>query len=71
MFDEAIADKEAHWKAGPAGEFRSLHAVLQKSPGQASQVDDDVTNRLRAANEKVALGGFFEWLRSVDDRPRN
>src|SRR5712691_2429446 len=39
--------------------------------GQASQINDDVANRLRAANEKVALGWLFEWLRSVDDRPGN
>ena len=28
VFDEAIADKEAHWKAGPAGDVRSLHVTL-------------------------------------------
>jgi hypothetical protein len=38
---------------------------------EASQINDDVANRLRAANEKVAVGGLFEWLRSVDDRPDN
>ena len=37
----------------------------------ALQIDDDVANRLRAANEKVAVGGLVERLRSVDDRPRN
>jgi hypothetical protein len=40
-------------------------------PGLASQINDEVTNRLRAANEKVAVGGIFEWLRSVDHRSRN
>src|SRR5580765_1180422 len=36
-----------------------------------SQIYDDVANRLRAAHEKVAVGGLFERLRSVSDRPRN
>ena len=38
---------------------------------QDSQIDDDVTDRLRAANEKVAVGGLVEWLWSIADRPRN
>src|SRR5262245_35312263 len=38
---------------------------------QGSQVDNDVLNGLRATHEKVALGGFVEWLGSVDDRSRN
>jgi len=37
----------------------------------ASQIDDGVAARLRAANENVAVGRFVERLRSVDDRPRN
>jgi len=37
----------------------------------ASQIDDDVAVRLRAANENVPVGRFVERLRSVDDRPRN
>src|SRR5262249_30256306 len=35
------------------------------------QIDDDIASRLGAANENVAVGGLFEWLRSVDDHPRN
>ena len=34
-----------------------------------SQIDDDIADRLRAANEKVAGGRLFEWLGSVDDCP--
>jgi hypothetical protein len=37
-------------------------------PG-SSQIDNDVANRLRAPNEKIAVGGLFEWLRAVDDHP--
>ncbi len=33
------------------------------------QIDDHVANRLRAADEEVAVGRLVEWLRSVDDRP--
>src|SRR5690348_15131164 len=36
-----------------------------------SQIDDDVDGRLRAADEEVAVGRFFEWLRSIGDRSRN
>src|SRR5438093_5503644 len=39
--------------------------------GQVSQIDHDVVNRLRAANQKVAVSGLVEWLRSVGDGPRN
>src|SRR5262249_15193131 len=39
--------------------------------GQVSQIDDEAVNRLRAANENVACSGLFEWLRSVNDLPRN
>ena len=35
------------------------------------QIDDDVADRLRAANEQVAVGWLFEWLRFIHDRPRN
>ena len=38
---------------------------------QVSQIDDDIADRLRAANEKVAGGRLFEWLGSVDDCPGN
>ena len=45
---------------------------LQNSnPDEASQIDDDIANWLRAANEKVAVGGPFERFRPVDDRARN
>ena len=37
--------------------------------GRRLQIDDDVAKRLRAADEKVALGRLVEWLRSVDDLP--
>ena len=36
---------------------------------RASQINDDVLNRLRAAGEEIALGRPVERLRSVDDRP--
>ena len=35
------------------------------------QIDDDVVNRLRAANENVAIGGFVERFRSIDDISRH
>jgi len=38
----------------------------QKSnPGQASQINDDVANWLRAANKKVALGGLAPETRPL------
>lgn len=39
--------------------------------GHVSQIEDDVAGRLRAADEKVAVGGLFERLRSVGDRSGN
>ena len=33
-----------------------------------SQIYDDIANRLRAANEQVAVGGLVERFRSIDDR---
>jgi hypothetical protein len=38
-------------------------------PCQGSQIDDDVANRLRAANEEVAFRRLVQWLRSIDDLP--
>ena len=43
----------------------------ESNPGQDSQVDDDVTNRLRAANQKVAIGGLLEWLGPIGNITRN
>src|SRR6188472_1303602 len=40
-----------------------------RGPMRASQINDDVLNRLRAAGEEIALGRPVERLRSVDDRP--
>jgi hypothetical protein len=37
----------------------------------SSQINDDIADRLRAANEKVAAGRLFERLGSVDDCPGN
>jgi hypothetical protein len=37
----------------------------------ASQIDDDVAVRLRAANENVPVGRLVEWLRSIGDRSRH
>src|SRR5438552_6284587 len=37
----------------------------------ASQIDDDIAVRLRAANENVPVGRLVEWLRSIGDRSRH
>jgi hypothetical protein len=51
--------------------FGQICAAVIGVLGQDSQIDNDVTNRLRAANEKVAIGGFLEWLRFVGDHARD
>src|SRR4051812_49616755 len=38
---------------------------------RASQINDDVVNRLRAAGEEIARGRLGERLLSVHDRPRH
>jgi hypothetical protein len=47
------------------------HGMLPINEPTLSQIDDDIADRLRAANEKVAGGWLFEWLGSVDDCPGN
>ena len=47
--------------------FLASDAIIQP----LSQVDDDIPDRLRTANEKVAVGRLFEWLGGVDDCPGN
>ena len=42
-------------------------AIVQR----LSQIDDDIADRLRTANEKVAGGRLFKWFGSVDDCPGN
>jgi hypothetical protein len=37
----------------------------------ASQIDDDIAGRLRATNQKVAIGWFVERFRLVGDRAGN
>jgi hypothetical protein len=37
----------------------------------SSQVDDDVSNRSRTANEQVAVRGLVERFRFIGDRARN
>src|SRR6516165_10778005 len=51
-------------------EIREAHRVRNRYQSDL-QIDDDVVNRLRAANENVAIGGFVERFRSIDDLPRN
>src|SRR5262249_54185225 len=43
----------------------------RSAPASGSQIDDDVTTRLRATNEKVAIGGHVEWLRFIRDLARD
>jgi hypothetical protein len=47
--------------------YRWMRCLVDRA--KLSQIDDDVADRLRAANKKVAVSGLLEWLRSVDDRP--
>src|SRR5215470_9179901 len=48
-----------------------LYAFRPHDVGLCSQIDRDVANRLRAANENISVGGFVEWLGFVSDRARN
>src|SRR5262249_38169450 len=42
-------------------------AVIVRVRLAALQIDDDILDRLRAANEKVAGGRLFERFRSIDN----
>jgi hypothetical protein len=55
----------------PADAATCNHQHPRRGTGQAPQIDDDVANRFRAANENVAVGRLVEWVWCVDDLPRN
>ena len=45
----------------------STHARVTEQRFQDSQVNDDIACWLGTADEKIAIGGFVEWLRVVGD----
>ena|SRR6516162_6273529 len=51
-------------------EIREAHRVRNRYQSDL-QIDDDVVNRLRAANECVAIGGSVERFRSIGDLTRH
>src|SRR6516225_2332230 len=54
----------------PCRRLETLKTILAVNPDAvASQIDDDITGRLRTADEKVAISRLVEWLRFVDDCP--
>lgn len=54
---------------GPESKKRTVDTCFNRESNldQVLQIDDDIANRLRAANKKVAVGRLVQWFRSVDD----
>jgi hypothetical protein len=71
LWRERLRAAEREGFASSVGLGLGLVHVIAGAVGQASQIDNDIADRSRAAYEKIAVGGHFKRLRFVNDRPRN